>query len=66
MSFEIYKFLRAVRRARQPQIRVIPLAIRLLVFMAYLFIGLACVPFSAQFSLAVLSHLTNFRCARAF
>ncbi|KAI0250030.1 hypothetical protein BJV78DRAFT_616409 [Lactifluus subvellereus] len=41
MSFQLYKFLRMVRRARRPQIRVIPLAIRLVIFMAYLFFALA-------------------------
>ncbi|KAH9976123.1 hypothetical protein BGW80DRAFT_1291502 [Lactifluus volemus] len=43
MSFRIYSFLRMLRRARRPQIRIIPLAIRLVIFMIYLFFALVCV-----------------------
>jgi hypothetical protein len=40
MSYQLYNFLSMVRRARRPQIRVIPLATRLVIFMLYLFIAL--------------------------
>ncbi|KAI9452810.1 hypothetical protein F5148DRAFT_496358 [Russula earlei] len=40
LSFHLYNFLRIVRKARRPQIRVIPLAIRLVLFMVYLFFAL--------------------------
>jgi len=39
MSYQLYNFLSQVRRARQPQFRAIPLALRLIIFMFYLFCG---------------------------
>ncbi|KAI0295237.1 hypothetical protein BC826DRAFT_289407 [Russula brevipes] len=40
MSYQLYNFLRMVRQARPPQIRAIPLAIRLVIFMIYIFAAL--------------------------
>jgi len=40
LTYQICNFLRILSRARRPQIRIIPLAIRLLLFMLYLFIAL--------------------------
>jgi len=40
LSYQICNFLRILSQARRPQIRIIPLAIRLILFMMYLFIAL--------------------------
>ena len=56
MSYQLCSFLRLVSRAREPQIRIIPLAIRLLIFMVYLFFALACVSRLAPKCCPVLSH----------
>jgi hypothetical protein len=56
MSYQLYNFLRQVRRARRPQIRIIPLAIRLVIFMFYLVCGFVYVsPLCVSIS---HSHLT--------
>ncbi|KAI0002247.1 hypothetical protein BJV74DRAFT_882327 [Russula compacta] len=48
MSYQLCSFLRLLSRARQPQIRVIPLAIRLIIFMVYLFFAVATSLWSIQ------------------
>lgn len=60
MSYRLYNFLSMVRRARRPQIRVIPLATRLLIFMVYLFFALLCVPRHRRYSVPISRHDISF------
>lgn len=60
MCYQISNTLRMVRQVQRTQIRIIPVAIRLLIFLAYIFFALVCVFVSRFIPSCRLSH-TVFR-----